>query len=540
MTDLMNRGRPPILRRTVLAGLAGAGMLPVVSRAAERKPVRGGVLTVLLDPEPPTLLTLTNTAGVSLYTSSKTNEGLLTYDFDLKPRPQLATSWSVSPDGLEYRFKLRPGVRWHDGKDFAAADVVFSIATLKEVHPRGRSTFANLKNITAPDPLTVVLTLARPAPYLLSALAASETPIVPRHLLEGQKIIGHPLNDAPVGTGPYRFKEWVRGSHIVYERNPDYWDQPKPYIDRLVFAIMPDAAARSAAVESGAVDVAPGPPVPMSDLDRLRQNPRLRFVTDGYQYNNNIYRIEFNLERPYLAKRPVREAIAHAIDRKRLLEVALLGYGDISLGPINPHLTQFRVPDLPFYPLDLKRAGQLLDEAGYPRAGGAPRLKLVHDPLPYGEPHRRAGEFIRNALARIGIEVTIRSQDFATYIHRVYTDRDFDFTFNSMSNLFDPTVGVQRLYWSKNFRIGVPFSNGAHYVSAETDRLLEAAAVETDLEKRLQEFADFQRQVIKDLPDITVATVYSATIADRKVIDHTLTADGLCANLADVYIDPSA
>jgi peptide/nickel transport system substrate-binding protein len=530
----------PFPRRTVLGGFAAVALAPVVSRAAQRSPVRGGVLTVLLDPEPPTLLTLTTTAGVSYFTSSKTNEGLLTYDFGLNPRPQLATSWLVSPDGLEYTFKLRPGVRWHDGQDFTAADVAFSIATLKEVHPRGRSTFANVADITTPDALTVALKLSRPAPYLLTALAASETPIVPRHVLEGQKILGHPLNDAPIGTGPYRFKEWVRGSHIIYERNTDYWDKPKPYIDRLVFAIMPDAAARSAAVESGAVDLAPGAPVPLSDLERLQQKPRLRFTTDGYQYINNVYRVEFNLDRPYLAKRQVREAIAHAIDRKQLLQVALLGYGDIALGPISPNLTRFRAPDLPAYPLDLKRAEQLLDEAGYPRVGGAPRLKLVHDPLPYGEPFRRAGDFIRVALGRIGIDVTIRSQDFATYIHRVYTNRDFDFTFNSMSNLFDPTVGVQRLYWSKNFRVGVPFSNGAHYDSAETDRLLEAAAVEIDPAKRLQEFTGFQRQVIRDLPDITIASVYSATIADRKVIDHTLTADGIASNLADVYIDPSA
>jgi peptide/nickel transport system substrate-binding protein len=540
MNDQNGSIRASIHRRTLLGGLAGASLVPIAARAADRTPVQGGVLTVLLDPEPPTLLTLTNTAGVSLYTSSKTNEGLLTYDFDLNPKPQLAVSWSVTSDGLEYTFKLRPGVRWHDGKEFTSADVAFSIATLKDVHPRGRGTFANVTDITTPDPLTAVLKLSRPAPYLLTALAASETPIVPRHLLEGQKIVGHPLNDAPVGTGPYRFKEWVRGSHIVYERNPDYWDKPKPYIDRLVFAIMPDAAARSAAVESGAVDLAPGAPVPLSDLDRLKQKPRLKFVTDGYQYINSVYRIEFNLDRPYLAKRQVREAIAHAIDRKQLLQVALLGYGDVSLGPISPNLKRFAAPDLPSYPLDLKRAEQLLDEAGYPRLAGAPRLKLVHDPLPYGEPFRRAGDFIRSALGRIGIEVTIRSQDFATYIHRVYTNRDFDFTFNSMSNLFDPTVGVQRLYWSKNFRVGVPFSNGSHYVSAETDRLLEAAAVETDPTKRLQDFTDFQRQITQDLPDITIAAVYYATIADRKVIDHTLTADGICGNLADVYIDPSA
>ncbi|MGD0107972.1 MAG: ABC transporter substrate-binding protein [Rhodopila sp.] len=182
-----------ILRRSILGGLAGGSLLPLAGRTAERTPIRGGVLRVLLDPEPPTLLTLTNNAVVSLFTSSKTNEGLLTYDFDLTPKPQLAMSWSVSPDGLDCTFKLRPGVRWHDGEEFTSADVAFSIATLKQVHPRGQSAFANVAEITTPDPLTVSLKLSRPAPYLLTALAASETPIVPRHLLEGQKIVGHPI-----------------------------------------------------------------------------------------------------------------------------------------------------------------------------------------------------------------------------------------------------------------------------------------------------------------------------------------------------------
>lgn len=526
-------------RRTVLGGLAAAGLAPFTPRAMSATPQRGGVLTVLLDPEPPALLTLTTSAGVSLFTSSKTNEGLLTYDFDLKAKPQLAIAWSASEDGLEYTFKLRPGVRWHDGKDFSSGDVAFSIATLKEVHPRGRSTFANVSAIRTPDPLTVVLVLSRPAPYLLTALAAPETPIVPRHLYEGRPAVGHPNNDAPIGTGPYRFTEWVRGSHIVYERNPDYWGQPKPYIDRLVFAIIPDAAARSAAVESGAVDLAPGAPVPLSDLVRLKQKPRLRFVTDGYQYINSVYRIEFNLDRPDPAKRPVREAIAHAIDREKILQVALLGYGQISPGPISPGLKHFAADDLPIYQYDPRLAERLLDEAGYPRTGSGPRLRLVHDYLPYGEPFKRIADYLRAALGRIGIDVTIRSQDFAAYIRRVYTDRDFDFTVNSMSNLFDPTVGVQRLYWSKNFRPGVPFSNGAHYANPEVDRLLEAAAVETDPAQRIKDFTAFQRQVIQDVPDITLATVYNATIADRRVIDHTTTATGIADNLADVYIDKS-
>jgi peptide/nickel transport system substrate-binding protein len=252
-------------------------------------------------------------------------------------------------------------VRWHDGHDFTATDVAFSIMTLKEVHPRGRSTFANVVEVRTPDKLTAVLKLSKPAPYLLTAFAASEAPMVPRHLYDSGAPANNPLNNAPIGTGPFRFKEWARGSHILYERNPDHWDQPKPFIDQLVFVVMPDAAARSAALESGAVDLAPAAPVPLSDLDWLKQKPRLRFTLDGYQYANSVYRIEFNLDRPDLAKRPIREAIAHAIDRKVILQVALFGYGEPSLGPIRPILKPFAVPDLPYYAFDPKQAERLLD-----------------------------------------------------------------------------------------------------------------------------------------------------------------------------------
>ncbi len=524
-------------RRAILGSLAAAGVAPLWTRHASATARHGGTLTVLIDPEPPVLLTVANTAGVSLYTSSKTNEGLLTYDFNLNPRPQLATSWTVSEDGLEYSFTLRPGVRWHDGQRFTSADVAFSIETLKQVHPRGRSTFANVSAIHTPDPLTAVLVLSRPAPYLLTALAAAETPILPRHLYEGTEAASNKLNDAPIGTGPFRFKEWVRGSHITYERNPDYWDKPKPYIDQLIFVVMPDASARSAAIESGAVDLAPGAPVPFSDLDRLRKIPRLRFTTDGYQYINSVCRTEFNLDRPHLARHEVREAIAHAIDRETILQVPLFGYGEIALGPISPQLKRFTATDLPFYRHDPKHAEQLLDQAGYPRGPDGVRLRLTHDYLPYGDSFPRIADYLKQSLRRVGIDVTIRSQDFAAYIKRVYTDRDFDFTVNSMSNLFDPTVGVQRLYWSKNFRVGVPFSNGAHYINPEVDRLLESAAVETDATRRLQDFSEFQRLVIKDLPDITLTTMYYATIGDHKVINHTVGADGVAGNLADVYIN---
>jgi peptide/nickel transport system substrate-binding protein len=527
--------QPPFRFRA--ASLAFGLALLSAASALAAEPKRGGTLNVLVEPEPPALSTIAHTAGPTTKVSGKVHEGLLTYDHDLTPKPQLATSWSISEDGLRYAFKLREGVSWHDGKPFSSADVAASIALLKQYHPRGRGTFANVVTVETPDPLTAIIVLSKPAPYLISAFAASESAIVPKHIYEGSDPATNPKTNAPIGTGPYIFKEWVRGSHIIYERNPNYWDKPKPYIDRLVVRFIPDAAARTVAFESGAVDLGGESPVPLSELERLQKDRKLGVETKGYSYSPSVQRIEFNLENKYLKDLRVRQAIAHAIDRKVVLNTVWYGYGDISPTPISPKLTRFHDASIKGYAFDPKKAEQLLDEAGLKRGADGVRFRLTHDFLPYGDGYRRTADYLRQALAKVGIEITIRSQDFASYIKRVYTDRDFDFTNNSMGNTFDPTVGVQRLYWSKNFKKGVPFSNGSGFNNPEVDALLEAATVEIDPVKRRQQFSRFQQIVADELPSITLIGLANLTIYNKKVKDHTVGADGLNGNLADVWID---
>ncbi|MEW6641945.1 MAG: ABC transporter substrate-binding protein [Pseudomonadota bacterium] len=534
---------PTMTRRSVLLGSAALSATALLDgtagrlAAAERR--QGGTLTLLLTAEPPTITTIAHTAFNSVFVSAKATEGLLAYDFDLTPKPQLATAWSISPDGLRYTFTLRQGVKWHDGRDFTAEDVAFSLRAIKEVHPRGRSTFGNLEEVQTPDAHTVVLVLSKPAPYLISAFAAAETPIIPKHLYDGQKVDANPVSNAPVGTGPFVFKEWVRGSHIAYERNPNYWDAPKPYVDRLIIRFIPDGAARAAALETGEVQIAPGTPIPLSDVERLKALPNLLFETRGYEYTNSISRIEFNLDKPYFQDVRVRRAFAHAIDRSVIHKVVNYGYGTPIPGPFSVNLKKFYRPDLATYAFDPVQAEKLLDEAGLPRRDGGVRLRLVHDYVPSNESYRRGAEYIKQALGKVGVDISVRSQDFAAYTKRVYTDRDFDFTYNGMSNLFDPTVGVQRLYWSKNFKPGVPFSNGSHYADPEVDRLLEQAAVEVDQDKRIAQFSRFQELIARDVPDIGITTAPDFTIHDRRVRDHTVGADGLSGNLADVYFAAS-
>jgi peptide/nickel transport system substrate-binding protein len=523
----------------ILAAALLAAAPPAAAQAAAPAAARGhaATVTLLLPSEPTTLVSVANVATPALSVSAKVTEGLLKYGYDLTPEPQLATEWSLSPDGLTYTFKLRHNVKWHDGQAFTSADVAFSIELIKQVHPRGRSTFANVIAVDTPDPYTAVIRLSKPAPYLIKALVATETPIVPKHIYQGTDALANPNGNAPIGTGPFKFKQWVRGSYIEYERNPDYWDAPKPYIDKLIVRFVPDPASAAIAFETGAVDLGYRTPVPLADLARLKTVPALRFDTIGNSYTFNVTRLEFNLDNPYFKNAKVRQAIASAMDRNAIVKIVGYGYGQASASPIAPGLKAFHDPEPSPYPFDLKKANQLLDEAGYPRGEKGIRFSVPIDYNPITSDGQRLADYTRSVLARIGIDVTVRSQDASAFVKRIYTDRDFAFTTNGASNLFDPTVGVQRLYWSKNFIKGVPFSNGTHYANPKVDQLLEDAAVENEPARRLALFKEFQHIVGVDVPDLNLYQPEFITISNRRVHDHSLTADGVESNLADVYVD---
>ncbi|WP_178128814.1 ABC transporter substrate-binding protein [Rhizobium rhizogenes] len=517
------------------AVLAVAAAAPHVSYA-QKEPSRGGSVSINIGTEPPVLVLVAHSAGAAYYISGKATEGLLTYDKDFNPQPLLATEWKVRDDGLRYWFKLREGVKWHDGKDFTADDVAFSILALKENHPRGRATFAYVQQANALSPHEVELILSKPAPYLLSAFASFESPIVPKHLYEGTKIAENPHNIAPVGTGPYKFAEWVRGSHALFVRNQDYWDTSKPYLDQIIFRFIIDPAAAVAAIETGEVQVSTAN-LPLTDIDRLKANPNLVVDTRPAAYSPAIARAEFNLENKYLADIRVRHAIAHAIDKDFIVNTVYLGYATRLDGPVSPDLAKFYDPDLPKYEFNPAKANQLLDEADYTRGADGFRFKLFIDPTQPSGPPKQTAEYFAQALAKVGIKVELRTQDFATFVKRIFTDRNFDIAIEGMSNLYDPTVGIQRLYWSKNFKVGVPFSNGSKYVNLEVDRLLEAAAVELDPKKRLQLFNDFQRLVVQDLPTLDIVTPSVITVYDKRVRNLKTGVEDLWNNGVEIYLD---
>jgi peptide/nickel transport system substrate-binding protein len=531
----MNPSRRALLKGLSVLPALAAGALTLSPRsAAAAAPQKGGVLTMVVAGEPPALLGFVNSS--SLILSARVTEGLLEFDYDMKPQPLLATAWEVSADGLTYSFKLREGVKWHDGEEFTSEDVAFSILVQKKLHPRGRTTFAQVTAIETPDKHSVVLHLAKPTPYLLSALSSAESPVVPKHRYGDADPLTHANNTAPVGTGPYVFKEWVRGSHVIWERSPNYWNPALPHVDRLVARFMEDPASRTIAFETGDVDIGYRTPVPYRDVERLQKNPKIAFEEKGYAYDPpNIIILEANLENEILKNLKVRQAIAHCINREAICKVVFFGNAVPSAAPVVPYHKQFHNGQPSPYPYDVAAAAKLLDEAGYTRSGSAMRFSLTMD---YTTDEQRVlAEFLRAAMSRAGIGIELRGQDMGTLVKRVYSDRAFNLHLASISNLFDPQVGVQRLYWSKNLIKGVPFSNGTAYSNPEVDTLLEQAAISLDKEERITKWLKIQDIVMREVPNFPIAMPSWLTISQTRVKDHTTNAEGFEGSMARVFLE---
>src|SRR5262252_2160979 len=241
--------------------------------------------------------------------------GLVDFDPQGNIVPSLASSWKISPDNLTYTFQLRPDVKWHDGKPLTAEDVKFTVEKIldQKIGSRLNLYFQGVKEIQVPGPHTIVFKLKEPDPVFL---ANQWSGILPKHIWEKEDFAKSQYNVIPVGSGPWKLKEWVRGDHMTFEANADYF-QGKPYLDRIIVKVIPDATVSYAALEKGDVDYVPfkgivgGPPYQL--VDRLKQSPNLE--VNVYEVSS-MQRFFFRNDKPPFNNLKVRQAIAHAIDKR--------------------------------------------------------------------------------------------------------------------------------------------------------------------------------------------------------------------------------
>ena len=531
-----------LTRSTFLRGslaLAGACLLETIPIKSEAQ-TRGGVLSMIVQPEPPTLAAYMNTSAGTRVVTTKVYENLVGLDFNLKPVPQLAKTWTVSQDGKSITFHLQDGVRWHDGKPFTSADVKFSMMeVLKKYHPFDRTMLHELQEVETPNELTAIFRLNHPAPYLLRGLGDTNSPIIPSHLFASTDVRNSEFANKPVGTGPFRFVEWQRGQFIRLERNPNYWKPGLPRLDAIVARIIPDASSRADALETGNVQIAGyvgG--VPLEDAKRLATLPNLTLTTKGVGFVNPYVALDFNTLRKPFDNQKVRQAIAYAIDRKFVAENIWFGFGKPATGPISSNLaaTGIYTSDVKNYNVSngTEIASKLLDEAGYPRRADGIRFEMTHDITPYGPEWKRFGEYVIQALAKIGIKATLRVEDVPKWLHRVYTDYDFDLTSNSGAGWDDPVIGVYRyLLPSKK---GVVLTNGTHWSSTRATALMEAAIVENNSAKRNALYHELQRLVVEASPYVWVIEQEIPTLSSKKLHDAIVSGTGYVDSFSRAWL----
>ncbi|MDQ4135537.1 MAG: ABC transporter substrate-binding protein, partial [Pseudomonadota bacterium] len=499
---------PGISRRTFLTSAAASGLVlrhgSAWALGAER---RGGVLVVAADSEPRNLNPALVASNGVFYVASKVIEPLAEMaDATGRLAPRLATAWEGSADGRSVRFTLREGVSWHDGKPFTSADVAFSAMQLwKPLQNLGRVVFKDLEAVDTPDAKTAILRFSSPTPFQLirNALPAL-TSVVPRHIYEGTDINANPANQKLVGTGPFRFVEHRPGEYFRLERNPNYWESGRPFLDGIVYQVLPDRAAIAAALEADRIQLAAFSAVPLADLERIGKVPGVKVIPEGYEGITYQLTVEINHRRKELADPRVRRAIAHAIDRQFVVDTIFLGYAKASTGPIPQFDKQFHAADAAAPAFDPRRANALLDEAGYPRGANGTRFQVRLLPAPWFEQTRQFGDYLRQALRAVGIDAQIVNNDTAAHTRAVYTDHAFDLAIGSPVYRNDPAISTTILYQG-GLPAGVPFSNQYGYNSPAMNDIIARAAVAVQDAERVRLYADFQRLAAQDVPLIHVA-----------------------------------
>ncbi|MCB1461357.1 MAG: ABC transporter substrate-binding protein [Nitratireductor sp.] len=503
--------------KTLLATASVALLLtgmPMMASAQE--PQSGGTIVELVSSEPPNLVGAFGGATTLHEISDKIFDKLLE-DKNGEYEPRLAESWEVSPDGRTFTFHLNPSVKWHDGTPFTSADVAF---TMTEIWKKfgGILAYGRITGVETPDEHTVVFKAENQiAPQLLlGTLGNLQGLVLPKHIYENTDYKANPANLAPIGSGPYKFKEWVKGQYIVLERNPDYYRKPYPYLDGIVVRFERSANTRAAALEAGDAHLGVRSPVALRDLDRIEKLDNLAYTAAGSEGAVWLQQMEVNLQHEITANPLVRKAIAHAINKEKLVSLVYAGHAKPATGPIPSTIPSY-TKDVDTYGFDPAKAEALLDEAGYPRKSDGKRFPLKLVVGNWFETQSQSADLIAQDLADVGIDVTIDKPAIPAFIGQVYKNYDFDITLTNSVNYSEPGVGSLIWLWTKGIIPGVPWRNASHYSNPEMDAVIEASLVEQDPSKRMEQLHTFQKLAARDLPIIYLVEMDMINVYNKKL-----------------------
>lgn len=437
-----------------LLGIVGFG----VFGAQTTEPKSGGTLTIAIPKDPLGFDPHQMHALSSYQIAAQLFNGLTRINREGTVVPDLAESWEVSEDGLTWTFRLRHGIVFHNGRAVTAEDVKYSIERIKDpaTNSTWRSDYEAVETVEVVDPYTVQIKLSRPFAPLLEVLTWKRGAIVPKEVVEQYG----DLNAHPVGTGPFIFEEYIEGQRIVLVKNPNYFRPGLPYLDRVVFKIVPEGTSRVVELLAGSADVIVD--VPLEQISSLKAQD----IVVDVQPSSWVTYIGLNLglgghpQGPWSDVR-VRKAIAMALDKEAIAKAATLGYG-FAIDSTVPLGSAYKM-HVPRYERNLDQAKHLLAQAGYPNGFKAEGIILAGYP-----DFQLAGETIYSQLQEIGVELVPVVLEHGTYVQR-RAEGDMFYWMTASVEGFDP-------YFRTNIYFLCDGSfNKNHYCNPEVDELLTAA-----------------------------------------------------------------
>jgi len=408
----------------------------------------------------------------------------------------LAESWTADRAARVYTFKLRRNARFHDGRPVTSADVKYTYETVMDKRYPLRAYLADVKEIRTPDPATVVIELNNPDAAFVPMLGIASNwfgKILPKHLYEGKDWPTADVNARPVGCGPFKFIEWVRGNFITLEANPDY-HMGRAKIDRLIFRIITDQSVAYAEFQAGRFPYLPNVYLPSyaEVAKRMTKDPEIDVVFTPSIYSRDLY---LNLKREPLNNLKVRQAIAHALDRRMMNQLAFFGIWKPSWYAGIDGVPQFLNKRARFPDANLKKAEDLLEEAGLKKGADGMRFRISLTNYPVTD-SRVISEVVVQQLKRVGIDVRWEQFDTQTWLSRLRAG-NFDISTYFVRYAPDPDA------YREHFGTGQA-RNFVGYSNAEFDKIVDDARRTTDNTRRKELYGRAQDILVREMPYINL------------------------------------
>jgi peptide/nickel transport system substrate-binding protein len=443
-------------------------------------------------------------------------EPLVRLDKDLKIVPAVASSWEFSADGTVLTFRLDPKAKFQTGAKVSSADVKATFERILD-EKTGAATRANFRSIAAietPDPATVVFRLSQPDVPILTAMTSANAAIV-----SAAAIADGSIGTKAIGTGPFRLDKWEPNAKEVLTANKDWAGGPVG-VDGIDISVLPDETAILAALRTGQIDFAL-----FNDPLVATLVPKEAKLTLNRQPVLSYHVLQLNPSRGAMTKLQVRQAISCAVDRKDVLDTALLGEGKIT-GPLTMPAYASDPKSLFCYTRDLAKAKKLMAEAGY--AGGFSATVIAAT----GEPATAAAEaqVLQSQLAEIGIKLDIKMMELNVYVD-TWLKGDFDMAVALNGGNADPFTMYNR-YWTKAGNL----QKVANYIDDELDGLMQKGRIETDQQKRKEIFSKFEKHIAEVSPWIWLYTSFIYTAEQKSVSGFVSTPTGTLFGLSKVTV----